>query len=54
LILASISSAFIIRIEYAIALVLVAIIAALLINVATRRNSTKAGDMRMDQKSKVS
>jgi hypothetical protein len=41
LILASISSAFITHVQYAIALILIAIIAVLLINVATRKTQPK-------------
>ena len=49
LILSCFSSAFIIHIQYAIALILIAIIAALLINVATRKNPPKAQGMKVDQ-----
>jgi hypothetical protein len=51
LILASFSSAFIAPLQYAAALILVAIIAALLINVATRKNSPKTTNVRLDQNS---
>jgi hypothetical protein len=49
LILSSFSSTFIIHIQYAVALILIAIIAALLINVATRKNPPKALGMKVDQ-----
>ncbi len=49
LILSSVSSAFIIHIQYAIALILIAIIAALLINVVTRKNPPEAQGMKVDQ-----
>jgi len=49
LIALSISSAFIIHIEYAIALFLIAIIASLLINVTSRKNPKKTTDIQLDQ-----
>jgi hypothetical protein len=45
LIIASLSSAFIVHIQYAVALILIAIIAALLYNVATRKESPKASSV---------
>lgn len=45
LILASISSAFITHIQYAIALILLAIVVALFVNVATRRNPPKSSSV---------
>jgi len=49
LILSGISSAFIIHIQYAVAFILIAILAALVINVATRRNPPKPQGMKVDQ-----
>ncbi len=49
LILTGFSSLFIIRIAYAIALILIAIIAALLINVATRKSQSKTSSLQVDQ-----
>jgi len=45
LILASISSAFITHIEYAIALILLAIVVSLLVNVATRKSTPKTSNV---------
>ncbi|HYB04040.1 MAG TPA: hypothetical protein VED17_06240 [Nitrososphaerales archaeon] len=49
MILSCLSTAFIIHIQYAIALILIAIIAALLINVATRKNPPKTQGVKVDQ-----
>ncbi len=49
LILASFSSAFITRIQYAVALIILAIIASILINVATRKNQPKKSQVKVDQ-----
>jgi hypothetical protein len=49
LILLGISSAFIVHIQYAIGFILIAIIAALLINVATRKSEPKTTNVRVDQ-----
>ena len=51
LILGSFSSAFIAPLQYAVALILVAIIAALLINVASRKNPQKTANVKLDQSS---
>jgi uncharacterized membrane protein len=48
LVLASISSAFVTRIQYAVALIILAIIASLLINAATRKSQPKS-QVRPDQ-----
>ena len=49
LIALSFSSAFVVHIQYAIALFLIAVIAALLINVATRKSQRQASNIRIDQ-----
>jgi hypothetical protein len=49
LIVLAISSAFVIHIQYAIALILIAIIASLLINVATRKSAPNTRDVKVDQ-----
>ncbi len=52
LIALSISSAFVVHIQYAIALFLIAVIASLLINVATRKSPRKTADVQIDQNKK--
>lgn len=54
LILASISSAFITHIQYAIALILLAIVVSLLVNVATRRNQPKTSSVQQLGQGKTS
>ena len=49
LILASFSSIFIIRIQYALALIILAVLASVLINVATRKIEPKKNQIRLDQ-----
>jgi len=49
LVLASFSSVFITQIQYAVALIILAIIASLLINVATRKSRPKTSQVKMDQ-----
>jgi uncharacterized membrane protein len=49
LVLASFSSAFITRIQYAVALIILAIIAAILINVATRKSQPRKNQVKADQ-----
>jgi hypothetical protein len=49
LILASFSSIFIIRIQYALALIILAVLASVLINVATRKIEPKKNQVRLDQ-----
>jgi hypothetical protein len=49
LILASFSSVFITQIQYAVALIILSIIASLLINVATRKSQTKTSQVKVDQ-----
>ena len=47
LVILSVSSAFIVHIQYAIALILLAIIASLLINVSTRKNRTRVTSVKV-------